>query len=111
MITLTPDFTIVDCQTTPSGYYLIRFRSKATGHTVTATQHGNGGSVLYSPRDWEEELFTWLGKNSAIAVNHMRRLGYPELAVDILTKEGEWEDTVVLSIVDLIEMGEVRITG
>ena len=108
---LTPDFTVVDCQTTPSGYYLIRFRSKATGHTVTATQHGNGGSVLYSPRDWEEELFVWLEANSSVAVTHMTRLGYPELGQDVTNKVGEWEDTIVLSIVDLIEMGRIRVQG
>lgn len=108
---LTPEFTVVDCQTTPSGYYRIAFRSATTGHTVTATQTGQGASVLYTPRDWEEELFTWLEGNKAIAVNHLRRLGYPGLANDILKQAGEWEDSVVLSIVDLIEMGRIRVQG
>lgn len=108
---LTPDFTVVDCQTTPSGYYQIAFRSKATGHTVTATQHGRGGCVEFTPRDWEEELFTWLAKIDQVAVDHLTKLGYPELATAVVNRENEWEDSVVLSIVDLIEMGKIRVQG
>jgi len=41
----------------------------------------------------------------------MTRLGYPELGQDVTNKVGEWEDTIVLSIVDLIEMGRIRVQG
>jgi hypothetical protein len=110
MITFTPGFTVVDYQATPSGYYQISFRS-SDGRTITATQHGNGGCVLYTPRIWEDELFTWLQSNEQAAIDHLNRLGYPELAQAITDKESEWEDSVVLSIVDLLELVMVRVQG
>lgn len=102
---------IVDLQTTPSGYYQIAFRNPDTGHRIVATQNGNGGCVLYTPRDWEEELFAWLKTQKVMAVNHMNQLGFPELAHAIEKEENEWEDSVIISLVDLAEAGLIPIQG
>jgi hypothetical protein len=110
---LTQGFTIVDYQATPSGYYQIAFRD-AEGQTIVATQHGRGGSNLYSypPQHPIHVAFTkWLDDNASLAVGYLEKIGFPDLAQVVKERGMEWEDSVVMSICDLIDMGKIRIAG
>lgn len=109
---LTPGFTIVDYQATPSGYYQIAFRN-ANGQTIIATQHGRGGCNHYTQPygPIKDELDKWLEENAALVVKYLIAIGFEDLADVVLKKENEWQDTVVMSICDLIDIRKVRVQG
>jgi hypothetical protein len=107
---LTKGFTVVDCQSTPSGYYQIAFRNER-GDTIVATQHARGGCNLYTPYTMQAELENWLWENRQIAIDSMTAMGFPELAQDVVDRSTEWYDIVVMSILDAIEMRKIRVQG
>lgn len=111
---VTDSWTIVDVQATPSGYYEISFRERATGNTVTATQHGRGGSNIYYPYSHSPQFETfraWLKTNEHLAIDYLNHIEFPDLAKAVNEHEGEWEDTVVMCFVDWVEMGVIRVAG
>lgn len=104
---LTPEFSIVDYQATPSGYYQIAFRS--ADEFVTVTQLGRGGCNQYSSRS--DAFNKWLDDNANLAVTAFREMGMPALAQNVADRDIEWEDSVILTIADLIEMRILTVTG
>jgi hypothetical protein len=107
---LTPGFTVIDYQSTPSGYYQMAFRS-ANGGTIVSTQHGRGGCNLYTPYTLLEELKNWLWENRQLAIDGMVEMGFPSLAAAIQDKESEWYDIVVMGIADSIELRRLSVQG
>jgi len=109
---LTPGFTVVDYQSTPSGYYQVSFRHP-DGSTIIVTQEGRGGCNHYtSPnRPLKDELMVWLGANDGIAIEQMDMMGFHELSVGVQQREIEWEDTVVMAIANAIEVGVLSVEG
>lgn len=103
-------WTIIDCQATPSGYYEIAFRERATGKTIRATQTGRGGCNLYSPLI-DESFRAWLRHNEHLAIEYLNHINFPDLAKAVNEHENEWEDTAVMCFVDWVEMGIVRVEG
>lgn len=107
---LTPGFTITDFQATPSGYYQIAFRN-TRNETIVSTQHGRGGSNFYTPHTLKADLDEWLASNAQIAIDLLTELGFPDLAKAIIERSWEWQDSIVMSLADLIDMNELRIEG
>lgn len=101
---------IVDYQATPSGYYQISFRNDE-GHTIVVTQHGRGGCNLYQPHTMKPELLEWLDQFSLRTIFHLEKMGLDDLANVVRNKDNEWEDSVVLTLCDLIDMGRIRVEG
>lgn len=104
------EFTVIDYQATPSGYYQISFRSLG-GETLVCTQYGRGGCNFYTPIYLMEEFKTWLESWDELAIEAMRAMGYPELAQTVVDHDAEWYDIVVMAIADAIESGTMKVEG
>lgn len=107
--TLTDDYSIVDYQSTPSGYYQITFRGD--GELVVVTQTGRGGCNYYSSRP--ASFDKWLADNAWLAMSFYRRLGddFMWMLPIIENREFEWEDHVVMAICDMIDLRLVTVKG
>jgi len=109
---LTPGFTVTDKQSAPSGYYRLSFRS-STGDYVVATQHARGGCNIYASttENTKAEFDSWLESNVDLAVSWFKQLGWPDLAEVAATRGIEWQDIVVMAILDHIELGMISVEG
>lgn len=104
---LTDEYSIVDYQATPSGYYQITFRGD--DGTVTVTQEGRGGCNLYSMRTLAFDK--WLANNAWLAVAFYRRTQFDWAVHAIENREVEWEDHVVMAICDMIDLKILTVRG
>ncbi|QFG14901.1 hypothetical protein SEA_LYMARA_100 [Arthrobacter phage Lymara] len=117
-MTLTPGFIITNVETTSTGYYHLEFVSADGKRMASATQHGNGGSNVYrhglkKGKEWgydtTEAFDAWLEENAAFAAAKMRELEQPELAYYVEARDGEWDDIVMIAILDAVDMQEVQV--
>jgi hypothetical protein len=104
------NFHIVDYQATPSGYYQIAFRTD-DNRTIVVTQEGRGGCNLYQPFHMKPELMEWLDQHREPCAGYLERIDFPDLANLVRNKEGEWEDTVVMGLCDMIDLGRITVEG
>jgi hypothetical protein len=113
------NWTIIDVASTPSGYYEIAFRERSTNRTIRSTQLGRGGCNMYAPHlgrhpEWDdttESFYEWLGSYEDMVIDYLNRIGFPELGRSVQTRDLEWYDTVVMSMVDFVELGIMEVEG
>lgn len=115
---LTPAFIITNVETTSTGYYFVEFVSADGTRMASATQEGRGGSNLYqyglkADGEWgwdtAEAFNAWLAENADYAIENMKELDFADLAAVVERREMDWQDIVVMAILDAVDMRKVRV--